>query len=137
MDTKNQGGFTVLELLLVCEIIAIMAALTIPSVLRARIDANESAAIANLSQIIRAEVTYNSAKGMYGTLDQLAAETGEGTEFLEKTWGENVIKSGYRYKSSNLSDVFFTVTAVPVEPGKSAIYTYIASETGEIAHEVP
>jgi prepilin-type N-terminal cleavage/methylation domain-containing protein len=69
---KNSKGFSLLELLIVVAIILIIATIAIPSLLRSRQAANESAAVANLRTINTAEVTYlSSSGGNYGDLTAL------------------------------------------------------------------
>jgi prepilin-type N-terminal cleavage/methylation domain-containing protein len=68
---KNNRGFSLLELLIVVAIILIIATIAIPSLLRSRQAANESAAVANLRNLNTALVTYSSTEGTYGTLDDL------------------------------------------------------------------
>ena len=66
---KNSKGFSLLELLIVVAIILIIATIAIPSLLRSRQAANESAAVANLRTINTAEVTYlSSSGGNYGDI---------------------------------------------------------------------
>jgi prepilin-type N-terminal cleavage/methylation domain-containing protein len=68
---KNNRGFSLLELLIVVAIILIIATIAIPSLLRSRQAANESAAVANLRNLNTAEVTYSSTEGTYGTINDL------------------------------------------------------------------
>jgi type IV pilus assembly protein PilA len=58
---KNQKGFSLIELLIVVIIIMIIAAIAIPSLLRARISANESATIGDTRTVISSEAAYASA----------------------------------------------------------------------------
>jgi type IV pilus assembly protein PilA len=69
---KNNKGFSLLELLIVVAIILIIATIAIPSLLRSRQAANESAAVANLRTINTAQVTYlSSSGGNYGEIQDL------------------------------------------------------------------
>jgi prepilin-type N-terminal cleavage/methylation domain-containing protein len=93
-------GFSLIELLVVVAVIAIVAGIAIPAVLQARLSANESAAIASLTVIRSAQVSFAGACGGGGfaqSLDDLAKPPSGSTEsFLSEPFAANgVLRSGY------------------------------------------
>jgi prepilin-type N-terminal cleavage/methylation domain-containing protein len=102
---KNNKGFSLLELLIVVAIILIIATIAIPSLLRSRQAANESAAVANLRTINTAEVTYlSSSGGSYGDLAGLVA-----AGLLDNTFVSGP-KAGYNF-SVTASGADYTANA--------------------------
>ena len=94
------AGFTLIELLVVVAILAVVAAVALPALVRARVAANETSAIASLRSIHSAQGAYSTicAKGGFAqTLSDLALPpTGSNQGFISATLSSNgVFKSGY------------------------------------------
>jgi len=105
--SKADKGFSLLELLIVVGIILIISTIAIPSLIRSRQLANESAAVADLRQINTAQATYVLwSSGNFGSIAQLV-----GAGLLDSRFSGAL--SGYTFNIST-SGSDYTATADPV-----------------------
>ena len=103
---KTDRGFSLLELLIVVAIILIIATIAIPSLLRSRQSAQESAAVAQIRTINTAEITYlSSNQGAYGDVPSLITQG-----LLDSRFSGSV--SGYNF-AVTVSGTDYTASATP------------------------
>jgi len=123
---KNNKGFSLLELLIVVAIILIIATIAIPSLLRSRQAANESAAVANLRTINTAQVTYLSGSGgNYGSVTNLVT-----AGLLDSRFSGTV--SGYNF-TVTASGADYTANATPASTNTGR-YGYYSTPDGVVRY---
>lgn len=122
-------GFTLVEIMIVVAIIALLAALAIPNLLRTRLNTNESAAQATLGTISASEQSYRSANATYGTLAQLIAAV---PPYIDATIDDATGNKGYVFTSPLADANTFAIMAVPVTANQTGTRSFCVTEDGVI-----
>ena len=152
-----ERGFTLVEIMIVVAIIALLAAIAIPNVLRGRTTANESAAIGNLRALMSSLEMERSVNNTYPT-------TAAGSEWGNAMYGTSctgaagdtvnpdfgppsfclvgavnltaTLVQGYNYTftAGPAAGQTYNLIAVPATPGTTGTRSFYVNETGVIRH---
>ena len=97
--SETEGGFTLIELLVVIIIIGILLAIAIPSYLKFRDRANESAAKANVRASIPAVEAYYADNDTYAGMDLAALQASYDAGVKNITFGSTLNATTYCVQS--------------------------------------
>jgi prepilin-type N-terminal cleavage/methylation domain-containing protein len=132
-NRKNRRGFSLVELLIVIAIILVIAAIAVPKLNSARMNAQEMAAIRTLSAIHTAQTQYQSQFGKFAeTLTQLGPPAGGtmGPASADLLPGDLAAgkKSGYIFTVAATKEGY-SISAVPEAFNSTGRRTFFSDHT--------
>ena len=147
---RSERGFTLVEIMIVVAIIALLAAIAIPNVLRGRTSANESAAIGNLRALISSLEMYRSVNNVYPAQANWVADMFPGggvpafgpPSFQVAMTGQTI--QGYNYTYNSLPGgcvdgppgtcTQHALLATPQVINQTGVRTFWSSSNGAVTH---
>ncbi len=139
---RSTRGFSLIELLIVVAIILIIAAIAIPSLLRARMSANESSAVASLRTINTGMITYNSTYPTVGFAATLSVLGGTAPCTPSSTTAcliDSVLsagsKSGYSFAATGSGGppaTTYYATGVPLTVNETGVRSFCSVSDGVV-----
>jgi len=112
--------------MIVVAIICILAAVSVPGLLRARVQANESSAQSALKTMATAEVAFRGAKPLYATLEELGNAT---PAYIDPVLASG-LKNGYSFSISDISTETYCATAQPQVQGITGARSFCITDDG-------
>jgi type IV pilus assembly protein PilA len=139
---RKQMGFSLIELLIVVAIILIIAAISIPNLLRSRIAANEASAVSSLRTLNTACITFTSTYGQYpAALTNLQAPASGYPSSTAADLVDSVLangtKSGYTFSfTQGASGASYSIAATPITINQTGLRGFYTDQSGVIRFKV-
>lgn len=124
-------GFTLVEVMIVVAIIALLAAIAIPNLLRARHNANETAAIGATHTLVAALESYRAAQTPPSYPAALTDLSDASPPYAPASLTDGT-NQGYTYAYEQVSTSQYTLTASPETSGVTGTRIFFVDESGVI-----
>ena len=148
MNRSAERGFTLVDIMIVVAIIALLAAIAIPNVLRGRTTANESSAIGNLRALVSSLEMFRSVNNVYPASANWVADmyTTPTPDFGPPSFDHAMDGSacppaaassctqGFRYNYTSAGAGTYTLNANPDVLGQTGTRSFFVDESGVIRH---
>lgn len=126
---RNKKAMTLIEIMIVVAIIAVLAAISIPNIIRSRINANEAAAQSIMRTIIDSCSSYRAVNPSYPT--ELSELSGAVPPYMSDTVCGDGLSNGYQFALEGEPNTF-ELTADPEIPGQTGQHYFYADHSGVI-----
>jgi len=127
---RSKRGFTLVEIMIVVAIIVLLAAIAIPNLLRARLNANEASAIAAMKTFSTAMESYRAAQSPPGYPQCLTFMNGSTPPYIDNVLASGN-KSGYTFSLSPGANTY-SITGTPQTVNVTGSRNFYVDESGVV-----
>ncbi len=140
MMNKNENGFSLIELLMVCTVIGIVAALAVPALQKGVRAAENGNTFSSMRTIASTQVAYYSQNSRFGRLSEMNSLLSQSIGTIS---GNQLLHGKYVYEMAPVAPTDaelrqkYTITATRNVLSEGQIYKYEITQSGDINQILP